>query len=578
MTAAKVVPSEEGGGSATKTDENAQDSQKKSEKKSIKGIKKLDSFSDKSGRRLRILRAQGPVIQIKDGISDSIVTLLFGKSAARFLWKMVDNTTYFYVNAIICLIGLLFTIIDITTPSLPQWMSFMCLLVVPWGIIVTLLLKVQVVRLLLTTFNVWFLITQAAAMMVCIILVCPRPLVTFVLVPPVIASVVVDAFPQEHRRKVTGFTYFVMMAFTLAFDASLLFKLLPFDEPLAFNVNDMQFSGKALAFGCSLNLSIFILRNVTVLIFYPYALTLFAANLRSSRFSNYRDPEALWQETLKKSGGSSIGGSSGSGGSAAERRPSSALQLKDARKKMVWILRPVQTPVILETRDTLASRLLGAPISALLWGIAKNPISFLITVPGVLFLEPLLETGLDLFPKWTIVFSWLVMSSLVPGLLILNVYLAKKLVTTFQVWFLLSMSFGLLGCWYTEFLDIRLVSIPIIICGMLFSIVLDAYPGSGRFLAGMRFYFFKITLASSVVGIFLLTDAPLKYFQISFGELSFAGSAICVSCATNLVVFGLRNLYVLLSEPECLVVLNCLVEYAAVPQDVAWKEIASYES
>ena len=591
---AKIVPGGEAATKVTEPEKSEMDEEMVSEEeaktaaekektelaqKNLK-IKKLDSFSDKSGRRLRILRAQGPVIQVQDGISDSLAYLLFGRAFALFMWKMVDDWRWYTANIILCLIGLTCTIVDITTPSSPVWITYLCLLLLPFGIIVVLLLKLQVLKLLLTTFNVWFLVTQAAAMMICIILVAERPIVTFVVIPPVFASVFVDAFPQEHRNSVTGFTYLVMLLFTFAFDIALMFKLLPLSSPLSFNVNDMEFSGKALAFGCSMNLGLFILRNVYVMIVYPDCLTMYAANLRSSRFSNFQDPEALWQSTLQKSFGISKGSSKESskgstiGESEVDKERQKAI-FQNARKKMVWILRPVQTPVILETRDTIAAQIFGKGISAILWGIAKNPISFLLTIPGVFFMLPLLE--IQMLPKWTSIFSWLTFFALGPGLLILNVYLAKKLLLTFQVWFLLSMSVGLLGCWYTEILDVRIVTLPVVLAGMVFSIVLDAYPGGGRFLAGVRFYFFKITLAGMLIGIFLVTDAPLRYFQIEMGELTFAGSAICVSCAFNLVIFGLRNMYVLLSEPECLVVINCLMQYAMVPQDVAWKEISSYE-
>ena len=44
------------------------------------------------------------------------------------------------------------------------------------------------------------------------------------------------------------------------------------------------------------------------------------------------------------------------------------------------------------------------------------------------------------------------------------------------------------------------------------------------------------------------------------GEITFSGGAIILAAATNIFVFGLRNMYQLFREPECLVVLSCLVE------------------
>ena len=87
-----------------------------------------------------------------------------------------------------------------------------------------------------------------------------------------------------------------------------------------------------------------------------------------------------------------------------------------------------------------------------------------------------------------------------------------------------------------------------------------AYPGSGRFLAGVRFYFIKCSLSFSVILLMIFSSRPEEYFETVVGEITFSGGAIILAAATNIFVFGLRNMYQLFREPECLVVLSCLVE------------------
>ena len=65
----------------------------------------------------------------------------------------------------------------------------------------------------------------------------------------------------------------------------------------------------------------------------------------------------------------------------------------------------------------------------------------------------------------------------------------------------------------------------------------------------------------SVIGVLILGSDPKEYFETTVGEITFSGDALLLASATNLCVFGLRNLYQLLKEPECLVVLSCLVEF-----------------
>lgn len=194
-----------------------------------------------------------------------------------------------------------------------------------------------------------------------------------------------------------------------------------------------------------------------------------------------------------------------------------------------------------------------------LWATAKNPLSFVLTIPGVVFMLVCLIDGF--LPNEFALGVYLIFASQGPSIMILNYKLLTMLLQCFQVWFLFIMSLLFTITWFSELRDIRFVALPCVLAGVMFSIVVDAYPGSGRFLAGVRFYSIKLTLAASVIMVFVFTSKPEKYFQVDVGEITFSGGAIVVGSAMNLFVFGMRNLYQLFKEPDCLVVLSCLVEF-----------------
>lgn len=167
-------------------------------------------------------------------------------------------------------------------------------------------------------------------------------------------------------------------------------------------------------------------------------------------------------------------------------------------------------------------------------------------------------------------------SSLLPGTLIMNTVLMRKIMSSFYTWYMLAMSFFLSVCWFSSMPDVRSFAIVGVLPGMFFSIVLDAYPGSGRFIAGFRFYGFKLSLVITLMSILLFTDRPTQFFQFQIGNVTFHGASLCFTFGINLFVFSLRNLYQLIREPECLVVVSSLMEYSYIPEIEADKEIASY--
>ena len=163
-------------------------------------------------------------------------------------------------------------------------------------------------------------------------------------------------------------------------------------------------------------------------------------------------------------------------------------------------------------------------------------------------------------PNELSILSYLVSGTLGTGIMILNYRLLMLLLQSFQVWFLIIMSVTFAVTFFSIFNDARLCVFPVLLFGLLFSITLDAYPGSGRFLAGVRFYSIKLSLSLSVILLMTISSRPEEYFETVVGEITFSGGAIILAAATNIFVFGLRNMYQLFREPECLVVLSCLVE------------------
>ena len=127
---------------------------------------------------------------------------------------------------------------------------------------------------------------------------------------------------------------------------------------------------------------------------------------------------------------------------------------------------------------------------------------------------------------------------------------------------------------FSTFNDARLCVFPVLLFGLLFSITLDAYPGSGRFLAGVRFYSIKLSLSLSVILLMTISSRPEEYFETVVGEITFSGGAIILAAATNIFVFG--SMYQLFREPECLVVLSCLVELSEdgdADMNACWDEL-----
>ena len=143
----------------------------------------------------------------------------------------------------------------------------------------------------------------------------------------------------------------------------------------------------------------------------------------------------------------------------------------------------------------------------------------------------------------------------------------------FQIWFLLVMSTLVVCIYYTSLADVRMVSIFLVYPLLVFSALLGAYPASGRFLAGVRFYFIELAAIIGLTVVFLVDDdVPGMFFHKEVGNLTFSGAALCMSCLLNLLVFGLRNTYQLFRNPACLVVLATLMEYEEVGTKIVESE------
>ena len=246
-----------------------------------------------------------------------------------------------------------------------------------------------------------------------------------------------------------------------------------------------------------------------------------------------------------------------------------------ATAKRCWVIRPRNVPVVLETKSTLAAAMWGRAVNSMFWVISRSPISFLLTFPGVICMFPMLEEDILGSVNWSFGVL-LVHSSLFPGMMILNTVLMRKIMTSFYTWYMLAMSFFLSVCWFSSMLDVRAFAVVGVLPGMFFSIVLDAYPGSGRFIAGVRFYGFKLSLVVTLLSIIVFTDRGKDFFVFNIGNVEFNGASLCFTFGINLFVFGMRNLFQLIREPECLVVVSSLMEYAYIPEIEADKEIASY--
>ena len=77
------------------------------------------------------------------------------------LYWTVHSQLGFGMQFFLGLIGLCFIVADFTTEDIPLWGSVACVLVIPWGITVTLLLKTHMMMRLLKMFNVWYLLSPS---------------------------------------------------------------------------------------------------------------------------------------------------------------------------------------------------------------------------------------------------------------------------------------------------------------------------------------------------------------------------------------------------------------------------------
>jgi uncharacterized membrane protein len=360
------------------------------------------------------------------------------------------------------LVGLCFIVVDITTEDMALWGSLACVLVIPWGITVILLLKTHMLIRLLKMFNTWYLLSQVAAMVVCIGYVSSRPFMVCMVCPTLIASILCDAFPREHRRRVTAFSYLVLVSFSIAFDVSLLANLVPVEESLSFSINSMEFSGKAMAFGCSCNLLFFASRSIGILLFYPDCLVLYTTPLKSILL----DPIRLSKVKIARM-------SSGTSVTFSDMKESTC----DENARDVYALFPMHEMVLVNTKETLAAKVFGLKVNAMLWKMAKNPLTFVLSVPGAASFLPILYEDEGMFPSWISVFTLLTMPVLFPSFFLMNTYLLKKLMGSFQVWFLIVMACGLLVNVFATTPDIRMIALPVLVLGLGFALLLDSYPG-----------------------------------------------------------------------------------------------------
>ena len=119
-------------------------------------IRSKDSIVDPSNKRLRILKASVACKHVVRGNKDTIGAQVFGESVANACVRALSPGKSRIVLSLLAMIGTGVLIADICTPSFPTWASFMCSLVLPWGILTLLSLKTSVLsRLLVTTFNLY---------------------------------------------------------------------------------------------------------------------------------------------------------------------------------------------------------------------------------------------------------------------------------------------------------------------------------------------------------------------------------------------------------------------------------------
>lgn len=475
--------------------------------------------------------------------------MLLGPKIAEYTFLLFDHTYLFLTNVFICAIGMVFLVADLNTADVPLALSFASSLVLPWGFLVFFMLDMKVLKLILSMFNTWYLLVQVTTMVICIGYVSERPGMVTMLCPSLISTIFVDAFPRQRRWRATAVGYLVMLTFVISFDLSLLLSLFPIQDPFSFEINGLEFSIKAFAFGCSLNLFIFSLRSVSILALYPTCLVTYTTPLRSVR---HNGPAFIKQPIQKRVSGS-----------IAPTRREDDVETEEAEH--VWALCPQHKPIYIHSKETLIEKVLGKRGTSVLWGVAKSPFSFLLALLGSWCILPVFdipgipyEVSPGFLPSFVLIAS---------SFGILNFYLVTRLLQTFQVYFLTLMSAIAFGLVYSTMLDWRLFTCPPILTGLLFSIMLDAYPNSGRFLAGARFYAVQQIMATGLIVMLLVSnDIKDDYFEAEVGEVTFNGSAIVISCCVNIMLFGCRNIYVLLTNKANLVVLQSLVEYRKVPK------------
>lgn len=229
---------------------------------------------------------------------DSYANIFFGAKFAKCLWFTIQHPALFALHVILTLSGLGFATHDIVTQDNPLWMTLCATAVFPWGIVCILLLKTQLVKMLLGTFTVWFLLSQATMMCISVAYVAERPIIVSTVFPSILCSVLVDAFPQQLRRRVTLLTYFVMITWIVSFAVALLGNFVETDDDLlTMKINKMEFSGKAVALASGANLLVFVLHSLYILFRHPMALTMLNSNLKSLRFDKFSlETDEKWKK------------------------------------------------------------------------------------------------------------------------------------------------------------------------------------------------------------------------------------------------------------------------------------------
>jgi len=69
-------------------------------------IQSKPSVIDQTNKRLRVLQAQARVIEVKNGLSDTVCASIFGEDVAKKLYSTISNPIGFLVHIAISLIGL----------------------------------------------------------------------------------------------------------------------------------------------------------------------------------------------------------------------------------------------------------------------------------------------------------------------------------------------------------------------------------------------------------------------------------------------------------------------------------------